>query len=160
MTSRVLLAAVLGAFLAGHGRADAQVPPNWTGTWTLNLATSTYSPGLPPYKRAICKIQPWQDGLRVTYEMVRQRGGVTHLEWTGKLDGRDYPVEGVDRVVTSAYRRIDDRTFAITTTVDGQVAEEARLTVSPDGRTMTIATTRRNETDATTAVYEKRSPAF
>jgi hypothetical protein len=156
VTSRVFLAVVLGAILAGHGRADAQVPPAWIGTWTLNLAASTYNPGPPPFKRAMCRIQPWKDGVRVTYDMVRRRGGVTHLEWTGKLDGRDYTVEGVDRVVTNAYRRIDERTFAITTTVDGEIAEAATLAISPDGRTMTIATTRKNEADTTTMVYEKR----
>ena len=34
-----------------------------------------------------------------------------HLEWTGKFDGNDYPVQGVEVVLTNAYRRVDDRTY-------------------------------------------------
>ena len=33
------------------------------------------------------------DGIKVVYDMVRPRGGVTHMEWTGKLDGMDYAVQ-------------------------------------------------------------------
>jgi hypothetical protein len=29
----------------------------------------------------------------------------------GKFDGTDYPVQGVEVVVTNAYRRVDDRTW-------------------------------------------------
>src|SRR5688572_3919152 len=82
----------------------AQVPAAWIGTWTLNVAKSTYDPGPPPYKRATYTIEPWNDGLKVTYEMVHPRGGLTHLEWVGKLDGRDYRVQGIDEVLTYAYR--------------------------------------------------------
>ena len=60
--------------------------------------------------------------------MVRNRGGITHLEWTGKFDGNDYPVQGVELVLTNAYRRVDDRTYELIQKIDGEVVATARLT--------------------------------
>ena len=44
--------------------------------------------------------------MKVVYEMVHPRGGVTHLEWMGKLDGKDYQLQGIDAFVTYAYTQI------------------------------------------------------
>ena len=50
---------------------------------------STYDPGPPPYKRATYTIEPWGgDGMKVIYDMVHPRGGVTHLEWQGRMMAR------------------------------------------------------------------------
>ena len=65
--------------------------------------------------------------------MVRPRGGVTHLEWTGQFDGRDYPVQGVEEFVTYAYQRIDDRTYDVITKLDGRPAATSRAVLSADG---------------------------
>src|SRR5215510_6687555 len=76
------------------------------GTWRLNFDESKFVSGPPPYVRVSCKIEPWEDGLKVTYDMVGERGGVTHWEWTGKLDGQDYAMQGMEEVITNAYSRI------------------------------------------------------
>jgi hypothetical protein len=136
--------------------APSQLP--LFGTWKLNLAKSSYDPGPPPYKRSTCRIEPWQDGLRVSYDMVGLRGGVTHLEWTGKLDGHDYPLEGVDEVLSNAYTPIDDHTYDIVVKVDGRPAATARIVIAPDGRTLTTLTTTRNSQGQilkTTTVYDR-----
>jgi hypothetical protein len=139
--------------------AAAQVPSAWFGAWTLNVAKSTYDPGPPPYKRARYTIAPAGDGMKVTYEMVYPRGGWTHLEWTGRLDGRDYRVQGIDEVLTYAYRPVGDGSFEVTVKFDGRTTAVSRVTVSSDGRTM-VTTTRgkgaRGQDVATTTVYEKR----
>src|SRR5436190_18220200 len=80
------------------GGLAAQPPRNLFGTWTLNVARSTYSPGPPPYKRATRRIEPAGDGIKIIDEQVRTRGGIVHLEWAGKLDGLDYAVQGVELV--------------------------------------------------------------
>lgn len=131
-------------------RAAAQVPEAWVGTWTLNVARSTYSPGPAPYKRASYHIQPLADGFRVIYDMVHPRGGTTHLEWTGKMDGRDYALQGVDQVITYAYTPASDGSCEIVVKIDGRVAARSRVTLSPDLRTM------RTQTGGTTTVYEKQ----
>ena len=95
----------------------------------------------------------------VTYDMVGVRGGVTHLEWSGRFDSEDYAVQGSDAMLTNAYRAIDDRSYEIVVRVDGRLAATATVTVSPDGRTLTVTTAERSPTGDivnTTAVYDRR----
>ena len=156
MRSRIILvAAIFILRLTLIGQAQAPL----FGTWKLNLAKSAYDPGPPPYKRSTCRIEPWEDGMKVTYDMVGTRGGITHLEWIGRLDGKDYPIEGLDDVLTNAYTRIDDRTFEVILKVDGVKAAVARIAISTDGKTLTTTTTARNaqgRSVITTTVYEKQ----
>ncbi len=129
------------------------------GTWRLNLSKSSFLSGPPTYKTVTCKIVPWQDGVRVIYDMVGWRGGVTHWEWTGRLDGQDYPLAGVDEVITNAYRRIDSRTYGIVAKLDGRVTTNTQIVISSDGAAMTATTPVSNpqgQTVTNTAVYEKR----
>ena len=156
LSRRVVLTAALAAALPQLAAAQSYEP--WLGTWILNVDKSTYSPGPPPYKRATFRIERRQDGVRVTYEMVRPRGGVIHMEWDGRFDGREYPVQGLEEHVTYAYTRIDDRTYDIVARMDGRVAASSRTAVSADGRTITTITVGRDAQgrDATTTtVYEK-----
>ena len=137
---------------------DESLDPGWFGLWRLNLERSAYRPGPPPYRRAAYRIEPRAEGIRVVYDMVRPRGGTTHLEWTGRFDGRDYPVQGVEEVVTYAYRRIDARTYDVVTKLDGQPAATSRAVLSPDGRSITTTTSGRDSrgVDVTTiTVYER-----
>ena len=122
-----LVAAMLLIVLTWPSAATGQAPSSWFGTWTYNAAKSTTAAGPFPFKRATCRIEPWEDGVRVTYDLVRMRGGITHLEWTGKFDGNDYPVQGVEVVVTNAYRRVDDHTYEVVQKVDGEVSVTARI---------------------------------
>jgi hypothetical protein len=131
----LLVAILIG--VAASPSAYAQTSAEWSGTWIVNLAKSSYDPAAPPFKRQICRFDAQDDGATVVYDIVGTRGGVTHLEWTGKFDGRDYPIEGADYVLTNAYTRIDDRTYDVAIKVDGRVAATARMTLSADGRTIT-----------------------
>src|SRR6185436_4956496 len=129
------------------------------GTWQVNLSRSILAPGPPPYKRGTCRIEPEDDGLKVIYDMVGIRGGVIHLEWTGKLDGKDYPIQGMDEVITNAYTRVDDHTYDIVVKVDGNQAATARTVIAADGKSMATTTTSRNaqgHTTTTTVVYERK----
>src|SRR5258706_85710 len=93
--------------------------------------------------------------VTIVDDFVRVRGGVVHLEWSGKVDGGDYPVEGVEVYLTSAYHLVDDHTLELTQKLDGRVVVRARLVLSADGKTITT-TTSDGVTTATT-VYSKRS---
>ena len=116
------------------------------GTWLLTSASGPSS-----YSRVTTKIEPWQDGIRVIYDMVGTRGGVTHWEWTGKLDGKDYPLEGVEEAITDAYTRVDDHTYRLVLKIDARVATTSTIVIAPDGKTMTVTSSASN-----TAVYTKR----
>src|SRR5216684_5763395 len=98
MPMRILLVVLM--MFAG----PAQDP--WIGTWRLNPAKSTANSDR--YKRVTSRIESAEDGLKVIYDMVGTRGGITHMEWSGTFDSKDYPVEGVDYVLTNAYTRVND----------------------------------------------------
>lgn len=116
----------------------------WFGVWRLNLDKSVYNPGPAPYKRATMKVEPADDEIRFSYDFVHLRGGVQHLEWTGRFDGKDYMVQGIDEYMTYAYKQLDARTYEIVAKADGQVAAVATVTISADGRTLTTVTRRKN----------------
>lgn len=135
----VVVTAVL-AFVPAHGQT-----PDWFGTWRLNLEKSVYDPGPPPYQRATMTIEPHDGGtVRFTYDFVFPRGGVQHLEWIGRFDGKDYMVQGADEYITYAYRQTGERTYDITAKLDIRVTAIATVTLSPDGRTLSSTTRGRN----------------
>ena len=119
--------------------AFAQTPSS-LGTWRLDLSRSEFIPGPAPYVRATRRVEPFGDSIRIVEDLVRVRGGITHLEWTGKLDGRDYRVHGVDLFVTYAYRIVDPVTLEGVVKVDGAVVSTSRETFSADGGMLTIVT--------------------
>jgi hypothetical protein len=149
-----LALALLVQSAAAHPVIDA-----WFGTWTLNLAKSIYTPGPPPYARAQYAIEPWKDGVKVTYDMVYPRGGTTHWEWTGRFDGQPYPLQGIDEYVTYAYQRVDDRTYDVVVRIDDRAAGASSVTLSADSKSITTTTTGRDASGrvvTTTSVYEKK----
>ena len=154
---RVLAALATGVLLTQT--IAAQVDARWLGTWTFNPAKSVDA-GQQPFKRGTLTIEPSGDGVKITYNLFRERGGVAHLEWTGRFDGRDYPLQGVDGYsVTNAYRRLDDRRYEIVQKVDGMVSTTATISLLPDEKTLTTITRGKNALGGdvvTTSVYEKR----
>ena len=157
-TLSVTLTALLAVVVTTPRSLVSLQPEPWFGTWSLNPAKSGRS-NSSPFKRETCRIEPWGDGLKVTYDMVGTRGGVTHMEWTGRFDGKDYIMQGMDSVLTNAYRKIDDRSYEIVIKRDGEVAATARVAVSPDGQTLNVATEGQNASGQimrTTTVYERK----
>ena len=97
--------------------------------------------------------------MKVTVDGIDANGNPTHSEWTGKFDGKDYPVTGDLIADTRSYRRINTRTLALTSKKGGKVTLTGRIVVSADGRTRTVttsATDSKGKKVRTTAVYDKQ----
>ena len=161
--AETVLALVATSLLALVGlplTSAAQTPSTWFGSWSLNIGRSTYDPGPPPYRRATYTIEPWaSDGMKVTYDMVHPRGGVTHLEWQGRIDGKDYPLQGIDAFVTYAYNQVSPGLYETIVKMGGRVAAKSTVSVSPDGKTMTTTTKGVDSSGravTTITVYEKQ----
>jgi len=58
--------------------------------------------------------------------------------YTAKFDGNDYPYKGGYYTNAVSLKRIDAHTIVETDKRDGKVLNEQKMTVSPDGKTMTI----------------------
>ena len=158
MFRRFIAAAALLVVVSGFSRTVAAQQPPWFGTLQQVLPEKKwFNPW--PYQKVTLRIEPWNDGLRVVYDVVRRRGGVQHMEWNGRFDGMDYPVQGVDYVLTNAYRKLSDRSYEIVVRVDGRAAAVATAVVSSDGRTLNVETQEQDakgRTVTTTAKYRRR----
>jgi hypothetical protein len=114
---------------------------NNVGTWKLNLAKSKYSPGPAP-KSQTAKIETWgDDGVSYTADGTSADGKPTRAGFLAKYDGKDYPFKGNPDADTISYKRIDANTVEATTKLKGKIGITAKVTVSPDGKTRTVAQT-------------------
>ena len=139
--------------------AVAFAADNNVGTWKLNVAKSTFSPGPGPKSQTL-KIEAWgDDGLKYTADGVGPDGKPTHAEFQAKFDGKDVPFKGNPDADTLAYKRINANTLEATTKLKGKVTIMAKVVLSADGKTRTVTQT---GTDAqgravkSVFVYEKQ----
>jgi hypothetical protein len=132
--------------------ADANI-----GTWKLNEAKSKFAPGSS--KNITVVYEEVGDNLKVTVDGTDGAGKPTHTEWTGKLDGKDYPVTGDPNSDARSVKKVDDHTLVLTVKKDSKVTLTGRIVVAADGKSRTVTTT---STDANgkkvknTAVYDKQ----
>lgn len=127
------------------------------GTWKLNEAKSMFSAGAT--KNSMVVYEAAGDDIKVTVDGTDKDGKAVHNEWTGKFDGKDYPLTGDPAMNTRSYKRIDAHTLMLTGKKDGKVISEGRIMVSADGKTRTVkltATDSMGKKLKSTAVYDKQ----
>jgi len=82
-----------------------------------------------------------ENGKEFTYEQTADGMNAkdqTGFSYSAKFDGKDYPVRGTDSLDGVVLKRINDRTFEEIVKYKGKVKNTSRMTVSADGKTMTI----------------------
>ena len=131
----LLTMAALFAVVAVCFAADVNM-----GSWKLNEAKSKISPGAP--KNTMVVIAPAGDNVKVTVDAVGADGKPAHNEWTGKFDGKDYPLTGDPRSNMRAYRQVNDHTQDLTEKKDGKITTTGRIVVSADGKNRTVTASR------------------
>ncbi len=148
----VLTLALCFAAAAVCFASDAQM-----GTWKLNEAKSKLAPGLA--KNTTVVVEAVGDDMKVTVDGIDRDGKPAHNEWTGKFDGKNYPVTGDPDSDARSYKKIDDRTLQLALKKGGKVTLNGQIVVSADGKTRTVSL---SGTDAagkkvkSTAVYDKQ----
>ena len=154
MKARTILAS-LAVFLGAIALAlasDANL-----GTWKLNEAKSKLAAGGP--RNTTVVYEAAGDNVKVTIDGVDKDGKPAHNEWTGKYDGKDYPVTGDSGSDMRSYKKVDDHTTEFTVKKDGKVTASGRIVVAADGKSRSV---RASSTDAsgkkssTVAVYDKQ----
>jgi hypothetical protein len=99
------------------------------------------------------------DSVKVTVDGVDGNGKATHNEWTGKFDGKDYPLTGDPMSDTRSYKMIDAHTTELTNKKGGKVTLSGRVVVSADGksRTLTVSgTDAMGKKMSSTTYYDKQ----
>ena len=127
------------------------------GTWKLNESKSKIPAGAT--KNSTVTYAQDGDNTKVTIDGTGADGKPTHSEWTGKFDGKDYPVTGDSLSDTRSVKQINDHTFAIVGKKDGKPVLTGKVVVAADGKTRTVTTTTTDSSGkkiTSTAVYEKQ----
>jgi hypothetical protein len=127
------------------------------GTWKLNEAKSKLATGTA--KNSTVTYEAAGDNVKITVDGTDPEGKPTHNEWTGKFDGKDYPVTGDPTSDARSYKKVNDRTLKLTVKIDGKVMATGRIVVSADGKNRTVTTSGTNPKGKkfeNTAVYDKQ----
>jgi hypothetical protein len=127
------------------------------GTWKLDEAKSKIGAGAP--KNTTVVYEAAGDGVKVTVDGVGADGKPSHNEWTGKYDGKDYPVTGDPTADMRSYKQINPRTLSLTNKKDGKVTLTGKITVAADGKSRTVVVSGKDASGkkvTSTAVYNKQ----
>ena len=130
-----VLAAFVVALAVG---TDAQAPKGMEGTWKLNVAKSTFSPGPAPKSMTVTYSSVGTDGVKIVVDATPATGAAQHWEMTARYDGKDHPMTGNPLADTVSIKRIDDLTGESTFKKAGKVTGTNVRTLSKDGKTLTI----------------------
>ena len=125
------------------------------GTWKLNEAKSKFA---GKARNHTVVYEAAGDQIKVTVDGVDESGGAAHSEWTGKFDGKYYPVTGDATSDSRAYKRVNKNTLSLTAKKGSKVTLTGRIVVSADGKTRTVTTTAtgaNGKKSTNTAVYDK-----
>ncbi|MFZ0744255.1 MAG: hypothetical protein WAM85_07600 [Terracidiphilus sp.] len=107
----------------------------------------------------IDKVKQSDNGLTTTYKTNGDEltmSDPTGETYTAKLDGTDAPVKGAYGYDTVSLKKIDAHTIEETDKRNGTVVDVAKMTVSPDGKKMTIVETSKLTDRTSTYVATKQ----
>jgi hypothetical protein len=127
---------LVGAVLA-IGSGTALAADAVAGTWKLNLAKSTFSPGPAPKSQSRTYVESAQ-GMTVTVKTTAADGKESTTTIVFKDDGKSYPVSGNPDFDAVSAKRVDALTLNSTQTKAGAIVGSAVRRVSKDGKTLTF----------------------
>jgi hypothetical protein len=154
MKTRTILLTLLLCFVGATMCFAADV---FIGTWKLNEAKSKIAAG--SLKNTTVVYEAAGDSVKVTTDGTDGEGKPSHSEWTGKFDGKDYPVTGDPSTDTRSYKTVNDHTLAFTNKKGDKLTISGRGVVSADGKTRTVTITgtdSKGNKYTSTTVYDKQ----
>ncbi len=153
MKTRTMLFTLAFCLLAAVACFAAE---NMAGTWKLDDAKSKIPAGVT--KNSTVTYTAEGDKLKCSIDGVDGAGKPLHTEWTGKFDGKDYPLTGDPNADSRAITQQDARHYRVTEKKDGKPVAAGTIVMSPDGKSRTVtirATSAKGQRVTSTAVYEK-----
>ncbi len=128
----IFLAVAVCAFALALNAADN---PS-LGTWKLNEAKSKIPAGAG--KNTTVVYEAAGDQFKVTTDGVDGTGKPAHSEWTGKFDGKPYPVTGNTGIDSRSVMAKGDRTLDLTNMMGGKAVSSGKVELSKDGKSRTL----------------------
>lgn len=129
--------------------------PN-VGSWKLNDAKSKFPAGAAKNQTVVYTADG--DSYKCVVDGVDGSGKPAHNEWTGKFDGKDYPVTGDPTADSRSIKMVSAGHYSLTNKKDGKTVVTGTIVFSADQKTRTLTT---HTTDAagkkvtTVAVYDR-----
>jgi hypothetical protein len=127
------------------------------GTWKLNEAKSKITPGTMKNTHVVYSSMLGQ--VKIKSDGMDPSGKPIHVEWSGKFDGKDYPVSGDPNSDTRSYTKVNERTLTTANKKNGKVMVTGQIVVSADGKSRTVTlngTTPKGKKFKNVAVYDKQ----
>lgn len=127
------------------------------GTWKLNEAKSKAVPEMG--KVTMVTYKSILGNVEVTVDGVDAKGKPTHSDWSGKIDGKDYPVTGDPTSDARSYTRLNDRTMDFAIKKGGKTTATGRIVIAADGKSRTVTAIRTDPSGKkvkSMSVYDKK----
>ena len=109
------------------------------GTWKLNESKSKIPAGVAKNTTVVYSAAAG-DMFTVTTDGVDGSGNPAHSEWTGKFDGKPYPVTGSPSVDARAVTAKGDRTLEVDNMKGGKSVGTGKVELAKDGKSRTLET--------------------
>jgi histidinol dehydrogenase len=139
LNSRLIALATVATFVAAVGLTAAPQADPFAGSFTLNVAKSTYDPGPAP-KSGSVTFSTEGAMVKAVIDGVTAAGDKAHWEYAAAFDGKDHPMKGNPDGDTVSLRRISPTSVETTFKLKGKVMVVNVRTLSADGKTMTVTT--------------------
>ena len=127
------------------------------GTWKLNEAKSKLPAGM--MKNTLVLYTADGDSIKVVTDGTDGKGNPMHTEWTGKFDGKDYPLSGDPTADSRSYKKVNERILTLANMKDGNVTTSGRIVVSADGKSRKLTVSAKDSAGkkiTSTAIYDKQ----
>ncbi len=107
------------------------------GTWKLNEAKSKIPAGAGKNTTVVYS-EAGGDMFKVTTDGVDGAGKPAHSEWTGKFDGKSYPVAGSSSMDARAVTAKGDRILEIVNMKGGKSVGMGKIEIAKDYKSRTL----------------------
>jgi hypothetical protein len=135
LTTSLALTLLLGA----HGVARSQsLEHAWAGTRHLAIAKSTFRGDKPPKERTFV-IEPNDSGFKGTITGTEADGTPLSFSYTAKVDGKYYPVSGMQAGDSTTFRRVTTHRLENMRKVNNRVEATSTFALSRDGKIVTLS---------------------
>jgi hypothetical protein len=151
LTASLALLLVVGKHLAAQSQAS---PDLWSGTRHLAIAKSTFVAGPAPKER-IFVIDATDKGIKATVSGTQADGTSLTFSYTAKFDGKFYPVTGRGPADSVSFRRVNTQRLETTQKTGTKVQATSILTLSRDGRVVTLTFKGPHDEPSNVLVFEK-----
>jgi hypothetical protein len=127
------------------------------GTWKLNEAKSKIAAGATKNNTVVYEAAG--DSVKVTIDGVDGMGKPAHNEWTGKFDGKEYPVTGDPGSDMRSYKKVNAHTMTFMVKKGDKTTITGRIVIAADGKSRTVSASGMDAKGmkmSTTTVYDKQ----